>query len=331
MNEKRLEWRVGLFVFIGLALLAALLIKFSKGASLLRPTYTLRLNCSNVGGLKPRAQVLLAGVQIGSVSSIALADNGTNVNVMLSVYGTYHIYKDARFVIESSGFLGDQYVSVIPGANIGPVFAENDEVFTEPPFNLQEVARSASGFIKKIDETATRLNDAIADVRAHLLNEHTLTNLAAAVINARILSEKAVVAADDIHAILQTNEGPVSVAVSNLVNFTEQLKEFAGGLTNLVATNAPYVERSLKNIEATTASLNSAISGVQEGKGLAGTVLKNDDLAEHVSLIASNLSVTSSNLNRLGLWGILWQHKPPRTNAPSAVAESLKSPKDRAK
>ena len=69
-----METKVGLFVFIGLALLAVLLIQFSKGTSLFRGTYTLHLHAANVGGLKQRASVLLAGVQVGSVSDIQLAD-----------------------------------------------------------------------------------------------------------------------------------------------------------------------------------------------------------------------------------------------------------------
>ncbi len=55
-NKSRLETKVGLFVFIGLVLLAVLLIQFSKGTSLFRGTYDLRLHARNVGGLKPRAQ-----------------------------------------------------------------------------------------------------------------------------------------------------------------------------------------------------------------------------------------------------------------------------------
>ena len=39
MDKSRFEWKVGLFVFIGLVLLAALLLQFSKGTSLFRPTY----------------------------------------------------------------------------------------------------------------------------------------------------------------------------------------------------------------------------------------------------------------------------------------------------
>ena len=51
MEKSRLETKVGLFVFIGLALLAVLLIQFSKGTSLFSRTYELRLHAGNVGGL----------------------------------------------------------------------------------------------------------------------------------------------------------------------------------------------------------------------------------------------------------------------------------------
>src|SRR5208282_4323570 len=157
MDKSRLETKVGLFVFIGLALLAALLIQFSKGASLFRGTYELRLHASNVGGLKQRAGVLLAGVQVGTVSDIRLADDGRTVTILLRIYNQDKIYHDVRFVIEQSGFLGDQYVSVIPTTNSLPFLSDGADVVCQEPFNLQEVARSTSGFIKRIDDTARKL------------------------------------------------------------------------------------------------------------------------------------------------------------------------------
>jgi hypothetical protein len=64
---------------------------------------------------------------------------------------------------------------------------------------------------------------------------------------------------------------------------------------------------------------------VQGGKGLAGDLLSNEEIATNVSQIAQNLSITTSNLNRLGLWGILWQHKASQPK--EAPAHSLKTPK----
>ena len=39
---------------------------------------------------------------------------GTNVTITLKLYSQYIIHKDARFLIEQSGFLGDQYVGIMP-------------------------------------------------------------------------------------------------------------------------------------------------------------------------------------------------------------------------
>ena len=281
MDKSRLEIKVGLFVFIGLVLLAALLIMFSKGASLFHGTYELRLHASNVGGLKERAGVLLAGVQVGTVSTIQLADDGKSVTILLKIYNRNKIYHDARFVIEMSGFLGDQYVSIIPTSNAPPALVNGDEVNCQEPFNLQEVARSTSGFIKRIDETAKKLDDSVTDLRRVVLNEQTLTNF--------------------------------SVTFSNMRTFSEQALGTVGDINALVATNGADITAAVKNIESSAKMLKSLMNDVQSGKGFAGTMLQNEQLATNVQFIANNLAVASSNLNRLGLWHFLWHKEPVRT------------------
>jgi phospholipid/cholesterol/gamma-HCH transport system substrate-binding protein len=327
MSKSRLEWRVGLFVFIGLLLLMALLLQFSKGTTGLRRTYNVKLRTANVGGLKVRSQVLMAGVQVGTVSDIKLGPQGTNVIINLRIFRQYEIHKDARFVLEQSGFLGDQYVAINPTKNQGDLFQDNDVAETEPPFNLQEVARSAAGFLQRIDETARKLNDAINDVRRQVLNDQTLTNLAVAVNNLKHVSEKALITVDSLNALVATNGPALSEAGRNLVHFSERLEGVAVSLGDVLATNTPVINGAVKNIETSTEVLKNVLSDVQSGKGLAGNLLRDEQLAGSVSQIASNLSITTSNLNRLGVWGILWQRKPPKTNAPPG--EALVAPKQR--
>jgi len=329
MNKARHEWKVGLFVFIGLVLLAGLLLQFSKGTTFFRPTYRILLRAANVGGLKARSQVLMAGVQIGTVSDLRLVPSGTNVTISLRLFSQFKIHKDARFLIEQSGFLGDQYVAIMPTRNLGDTFEDGDIAEAEAPFNMQEVARSAGGFIQRVDETAKKLNDAIADVRRLVLNEQTLTNLAAAVGNLRAASERALLTLDNFDALVSSNSPALAHSGSNLVVFSEQLNQFAGGLSGVLATNSEQINAAVKNIESSTIVLKNVMDELQAGKGLAGNLLKNEQLAATVSQIANNLSITSSNLNRLGLWGILWQHKPPRTNAPPlAPGRALPAPKN---
>ena len=62
-----------------------------------------------------------------------------------------------------------------------------------------------------------------------------------------------------------------------------------------------------------TVSVQQLVADVQAGKGLAGTLLQNPQVSTNVQLLAANLSLVSSNLNRFGLWHILWSHRPPAT------------------
>ena len=314
MDSKRLELKVGLFVFVGLALLAVAVIQFSKGTSLFHGTYTLRLHAANVGGLKERAGVLLAGVEVGSVSAINLSDDGKSVTILLSIYKNFKIYHDARFVIEQSGFLGDEYVSVIPTTNMLPFLTDGADVDCQEPFNLQEVARSASGLIERIDETAKKLDASVSDLQRVVLNEQTLTNFSVAVGNLRTFTEQAMGTIGDINAIIATNGSQASLAVSNAVAFSQELNRLAGSADMLLATNGVEISSAVKNIEFSTEILTNLMVDLKSGRGLAGTMLQNEQFATNVQAIANNLSVTTSNLNRHGLWGIMWAHKPPNTN-----------------
>ena len=115
MDKSRLETKVGLFVLVGLVLLAVLLIQFSKGTSLFRGTYELRMQAANVGGLKPRASVLLSGVQIGAVSDIELAPDTKSVTIVLEdpsgnhTEGQTSSEPDAKRLFAGLPILGEKY------------------------------------------------------------------------------------------------------------------------------------------------------------------------------------------------------------------------------
>jgi phospholipid/cholesterol/gamma-HCH transport system substrate-binding protein len=318
MENKRLEIKVGLFVLIGLVLAAVLLIQFSKGTSLFHGTYTIRLHASNVGGLKPHSSVLLAGVEVGSVGNIELEPDGTNVMITLGIYKRYNqIHSDAKWSIEQSGFLGDEFVAIIPTQNVGDVLTNNSMVECQAPFNLQEVAISAAGFIERIDDTARKLDDSVSQLQRVVLNEQTLTNFSIAVDNLRAFTVNAVGAIGDIHSIVATNGKQVTVAVSNMVFFSKQLTQLANSADILLDTNGMEITSAMRNVESATETLTNLMSGMQAGKGLAGTILQDPGLSSNVQVIASNLAETSSNLNRFGFWHLMFHHEPAPANAPS--------------
>jgi phospholipid/cholesterol/gamma-HCH transport system substrate-binding protein len=292
------------------------------------------LHSANAEGVKERAQVLMAGVQVGTVSQVKLNEDGKGVTISLRIKQSHKIYKDALFKIEQAGFLGDHYISVHPTANAGGVFEEGGEADAKPPFDLYGAADAVLGFLAD-------MHGAVGDVRSNLLNESTLTRLSSAISNANVISVEGVDTVRGLNSIIGSNKTPVTIVVSNLDVFSGRLNGIATEATNFIAgardflaTNSTTVNRSLKNLESSTEKLDGLITEVRAGQGAVGELISDRELANsmshivtNVSLVTSNLSVTASNLNRLGLWGILWKHNPPRTNAPHA-ARPLTSPKN---
>jgi phospholipid/cholesterol/gamma-HCH transport system substrate-binding protein len=316
MSEKRLEWKVGLFVLVCLLVLGLLVLNFSKGLTFFTPTYTLRLRTSNVGGIKREATVLMAGVQVGNVTGAELSPEGTNVTVYLKILNRYRIHRDAVFTIDSLGFLGDQYVAIIPGRNEAPILNDNDEVVCREPFNLQEVARSALGFIQRIDETAKKLDSALTRVERNVLNEETLTNFSATIASFRQVSARALATLDRLDRVVESNTLPVSATMSNLVLFSREINDLADELQQVVSTNKADWAAAVKNIESSTEMMKSLLSDLHAGKGLAGSLVNNEALSDGFSQTVSNLTVLSSNLNRHGL---LWRPKKTETRPPAPL------------
>jgi phospholipid/cholesterol/gamma-HCH transport system substrate-binding protein len=107
---------VGLFVLLGFGAIAYLSLAVG-GVSLRRQGgLTLLANFDELGGLKPRAPVVIAGVKVGQVRSTELGDD-YRARVTLDLDPTLKIPADTTASIVTAGLLGDRYVSLQPGGD----------------------------------------------------------------------------------------------------------------------------------------------------------------------------------------------------------------------
>jgi phospholipid/cholesterol/gamma-HCH transport system substrate-binding protein len=119
MNKKSTEVFVGLFVILGLlgllflALKAANLGSFAGNGN----TYTLQARFDNIGGLKSRAPVRSAGVNVGRVTSVTLDAQTYQGVVTMEINQGVNFPKDSSAKIQTSGLLGDQYVGLEAGGD----------------------------------------------------------------------------------------------------------------------------------------------------------------------------------------------------------------------
>src|SRR5512138_2351913 len=107
------EARVGIFVLVGLILLTYFTFRISKSGAVGGKGYHLTADFDTVAGLEPKSDVKMAGVPIGKVEEIRLADG--KPRLLLRIDEGVKIPEDSRASLQSQGLLGEKYVEIAPG------------------------------------------------------------------------------------------------------------------------------------------------------------------------------------------------------------------------
>jgi len=117
VNNKTVELCVGIFILAGIAALLMLALKVS-GLSYYpaHKAYQLTASFDNIGGLKVRAPVRLAGVQVGEVQAIGIDPKTFKAVVALAIDGVQNqLPIDTSANIQTEGLLGSNFIGLIPG------------------------------------------------------------------------------------------------------------------------------------------------------------------------------------------------------------------------
>jgi len=109
------ETAVGFFVLIALLCVGYLTIKLGRMELLSDEGYRVVARFSSVAGLHVGADVEIAGVRVGRVASIALAQDSSAAVVVLRLQPHMQLPDDTIAAVKTSGLIGDKYVNLSPG------------------------------------------------------------------------------------------------------------------------------------------------------------------------------------------------------------------------
>jgi phospholipid/cholesterol/gamma-HCH transport system substrate-binding protein len=127
---------VGLFVLAGLAALAYLSVQV--GGLQGERGFHLFATFDQIGGLRPRAPVVVSGVQVGQVSSIEL-DNNLRARVNMDVDPSLELPVDTMASIMTEGVLGNKFLALDPGAEDELLKNGEEVAFTESAVLLERL------------------------------------------------------------------------------------------------------------------------------------------------------------------------------------------------
>lgn len=141
-QNKGLEVLVGVFVAAGLGALFVLAMRTSNLSTFTEERgFLLKARFENVGGLKVRSPVSVAGVRVGRVASIDFDADTFQAVVTMDLAAKYRgaLPEDTSASIFTAGLLGEQYVSLEPGGS-EVVLKDGDEIhLTQSALVMEQV------------------------------------------------------------------------------------------------------------------------------------------------------------------------------------------------
>ncbi|MEP6699006.1 MAG: MlaD family protein [Verrucomicrobiota bacterium] len=268
-SERTVELKVGAFVFIGLAVLAALVIQFGRVGEGFKTYYALTVRFPDASGLLKGSDVLLAGAKIGRVSGgPRLVQSGQGVEVPLRIFDYVKVPAGSKFTVGSSGLLGDRFVAVtIPPGQPSAYVAKESVIEGTRETGLDDLTREGGFLVKDLRNAVQNVNSTVSRLNEQALSPDNMQNLKASI-------------------------GNLNTATAALAESSKKLDgviEKADATMGSAKKGADEVQVAVGDARKMIQSATGVIREATNGKGLLAALLTNQDLAKDLRALISNL------------------------------------------
>ncbi|MFB3854526.1 MAG: MlaD family protein [Vicinamibacterales bacterium] len=313
------ELKIGILTVTALSLAATVVFMLSSEGGFFWQRYSLKTRFPNVAGLVTGSPVRLAGIEVGSVTSITLT--GAEAEVVYEVLTRYReqVTNRSRATLGTVSLLGQGTVDITPAPGGTPVPEWGYVPAGSPVVQVSDVTASAS---QGLTAAARLLND-VREGRGtigRLFTDEALYR------ELRRFAE----AARDVAAGLNQGKGTVGrllsdpevyadleSAMANLEAITAKIGAGEGSLGRLV-----HDEEFGRSLTASVDALESIAAKIDRGEGTLGRLANDTALYDRLSNVAERLeNVTGSLAESEGTAGRLLHDRQLYENLNQAAAE----------
>ena len=235
------NWKLGMFVTIGLILFVVTIYFVGKQKNLFGDTFNLKSQFKTVSGLKVGNNVRFSGINVGTVSEIELINDSTVVvSLLMEEDVQKYIKKDAMASIGSDGLMGDKVLTISPGTISQVVVKDNDFIKSKAAIEMEDLMKSVKTTL-----------DNVGIITAELAQFSPSINNGSGTLS-KLMNDK------EFANSLQNTLANLEVSTKEFSKFTTSMNNGKGMLSKLV------------NDEQLGIKLDSTISNLQSGtKGLS--------------------------------------------------------------
>lgn len=266
--KNSLETKLGIFVAV--TVIAALLIIETLGsADLFSRGYHVSALFDTAQDLKVGDRVRMAGVEIGKVEKIALADN--KVNVVMKLKSDAIVKTDSKAIIKFTGLMGQNFVAISFGAPGSPKVEEGAVLSTEEQPDLSAIMAkldNAAGGIQNLTKSFT--GDKIDNLLGPLTD------------------------------FIKQNSAPITATIANMKNVSSQIAAGQGTIGKLIYDDSLYTTAmsTVSNLQDTASSVRLAVNNISSGQGTIGKLMTDETLYRATTASMTNLNSILIKVNQ---------------------------------
>ncbi len=297
MNDRVMQFRVGVVVLATAIIAGILVVLFGDLPSLVQATYPLKMSFSDARGIANGTPVRKNGILVGRVASVMLDERG-GVSVVADIDAYVPIYKDEQPRIAST-LLGDGEIQLVPGTIRPPrQRLDKDEVLagavSRDPF---EVFATLEPKLGSALESLTQASDSVTKLSVNLdkmlLGEDD--NFAKMVRKTEAALDSFSLAMDNINDVMgdPTARAKLKETINGLPEIIADLRTTVKGIGTTVDT----ADRNLRNLEGLTKPLG------ERGEGMVAqvdrTIGRLDEVLQQAAMFTKALNESEGTLGKL--------------------------------
>ncbi|MCX5923132.1 MAG: MlaD family protein [Candidatus Dependentiae bacterium] len=293
--QIKTETKVGIFVILAASVFMFMILgigafRFSSTGSL---PYTISFD--DVSGLSQKAEVKIAGVKVGWVENIELTQKGT-AQVKIMVNKKYSLYDNAYAVVRQEGLIGTKYVEVIPGDPMLPKLQSGN--------NLARPGREAVSvdeLLFKFKNIATHVEQVTESIKDAFTGAERSEQLKSMIENMSSASDKINKLAGSLDNVFSNNEDRLQGIVTNIQEFTTTLRDDLPALKENLTGSADSIARAADEAREGFSSIASVSQKIDEGRGLLGKMINEDDMYRDIKSAVSGIKNYLSKFESIGI------------------------------
>ena len=273
--KNSLETRLGLF-FALVFVAAFVLFEMVGGGRFFGGGIPIKARFNTAGDLKVGDPVKLAGVDIGRVQAIRIADG--KVEISMTVEPAAGVRTDSKASIKFTGLMGQNFMAIDFGSQTAPVVSTGALLESREQPDLAAI-------MSKLESAA----DGMQNMTKSFSGEE-FTKLLGPMTD-----------------MIKDNQPRIASILSNVDSLTTGMNQGEGTLGRLLKQDTLYVQTlqavtnliaSTEDLKVTLSSTRQIVSDMNSGKGTIGRLLVDDSLFRETTNMLTNLREVAEKMNR---------------------------------